>query len=92
MIPQHTKKALINWVKIGNQYDHGSFLTAIVSNDLMKSFSCADDLNLYSMLDIVKWMYNNLPISCYGSIKKMKEWKGLEEEEFNRWLENINKK
>ncbi len=89
MIPQHTKEALIRWVKDGNKYDHGSFLTALVSNDLMGSFSHADDINLNSMLDIVRWMHSQLPVICHGSQEKAKEWKGMPKEIFNLWIKGI---
>lgn len=92
MIPHHTKEALINWAKIGNQYNHGSFLTALVSNKLMESFSHADQVNLYSMLEIVKWIYLNLPVCCYGSVEKAESWKGMKEEEFESWTKTIDKK
>lgn len=85
MIPEHTKFALKMWVRHGHNYRPGSFLTAILSNDLFGAFNQADDSNLSNMEDIVKWMYNNLPISCYGSVKKFEEWEGISEQQYNAW-------
>lgn len=85
MIPEHTKNALLNWVRYGNQWDHGSFLMALVSNQLVESFSSADDINSYYMYDIVKWMYQYLPTSCYGSKENAEAWDGMPEEQFKVW-------
>jgi hypothetical protein len=72
MIPEHTKQGLIEWVQYGNQYQHGSFITALMSNKLMES-----------LFQIVLFIYKYLPVSCYG--EGSKEWQGMPDNEFELW-------
>jgi hypothetical protein len=83
MIPEHTKQGLIEWVQYGNQYQHGSFITALMSNKLMESFAAADEHNQASMFQIVLFIYKYLPVSCYG--EGSKEWQGMPDNEFELW-------
>lgn len=52
----------------------GSFLRAVISNDLKESFAQADHINQHRMFDIVSWFYRKCPIPCWGSEKKMNDW------------------
>ena len=52
----------------------GSFLTAVIQNDLTESFARADENNIRRMFDIVKWLYNEAPRNCWGSRKAMESW------------------
>ena len=52
----------------------GSFLIAVLSNNLREAFSTADDSGRDAMFDIVKFLYNNAPGSCWGSPDNVKEW------------------
>ena len=52
----------------------GRFLTAVICNNLKESFAQADDFNQELMFDIVKWMYNEAPIDCWGSPSRMRRW------------------
>jgi len=52
----------------------GHFLRAVLENNLSESFARADDMNRLHMYDIVSWMYNEAPIDCWGSEKKVKAW------------------
>ena len=85
MLPEHTKHQLLEWVRNGNTQPHGSFLTALVSNKLMEAFHAADDINFECMQDIVRWMYEVLPVGCYGSVEKFEHWTGMPEQLFNNW-------
>lgn len=57
-----------------NHIPAGSFMNAVLSNDLRESFATADDFNRYELFDIVKWLYNEAPGSCWGSPEKVKMW------------------
>ena len=60
----------------------GSFLRAVISNDLKESFAQADEINQRRMFEIVKWWYLEAPSPCWGSEEKMLAWHhngGLEE-------------
>jgi hypothetical protein len=52
----------------------GSFLRAVISNDLKESFAQADDINRLRMFEIVSWFYNEAPAPCWGSPEIMKAW------------------
>jgi len=52
----------------------GSFLTAVLSNDLRKAVEQADGLNITLLPDYVKFFYNYTPSGCWGSAAKVEEW------------------
>ena len=52
----------------------GSFLRAVISNDLKETFAQADHINRHRVFDIVKWWYQEAPMPCWGSPEKMEEW------------------
>ena len=53
----------------------GSFLRAVISNNLKESFAQADDENETRLKEIVGWFYWECPGPAWGSPEKMKEWK-----------------
>jgi hypothetical protein len=55
----------------------GSFLTAIITNDLQEAVGHADDETLSNIPAFVAYFYNEAPQACWGSQEKM-----------DRWLEN----
>lgn len=52
----------------------GSFLLAVLENNLSESFGCADMQNRYALFDIVSYIYNELPMMCWGNEEKVREW------------------
>ncbi len=52
----------------------GSFLRAVISNNLKESFAQADEINQMRMFEIVKWWYQEAPSPCWGSEEKMNTW------------------
>jgi hypothetical protein len=70
-----------NWLEAGIQ--PGSFLSAVISNDLKEAFNRADAENLRNMYSIVKWFYNKCPESAWGSIAKAKAWAAQFEQVFD---------
>ena len=52
----------------------GSFLRAIIENDLRNAVGCADDENLVNIPAYVSYFYNETPGACWGSKEKMKRW------------------
>ena len=63
-----------------NRIGMGSFLEAVLCNDLWEACSLADDNNLWILPVIVAWLYNNVPAACWGSSGKYKEWVEFEDE------------
>lgn len=49
----------------------GSFITAVLANDLQGAFSRADLDNRANMFNIVKYVYDNVPMSMCGSYENV---------------------
>jgi hypothetical protein len=56
--------------------DPGGFLTAVLENNLVESFSRADSYNTDSMPNIVRYIYNHIPNTCWGSKEIVETWMG----------------
>ncbi len=72
MIPQYTLESLERYVK--DRTPPGVFLTAVLQNNLVASFSKADAENRKALYDIVKYIYNKIPGICWGSPEKVRDW------------------
>lgn len=71
-LPEILREGARLWIEEG--IHPGSFLTAVIENDLTEAFSRADDTNLERMHDIVRWWYNEAPSLCWGNKKKATKW------------------
>jgi len=83
LVPSHMHDGFVRYIAYGNRMSHGGFMSALMSNDLMRAFNRADDMNARSMQDWVKFLFNYAPASCYGSQEKFSEWTGVLVEEEN---------
>lgn len=72
-IPTRTLAALDGHAQHGRPCGH--FVTAVLENDLNAAVCRADDENLAALLPIVKYVYNELPSSCWGSRAKVEAWR-----------------
>lgn len=52
----------------------GGFLYAVLCNDLIGAYSRADLDNRRNMEDIVRYVYNELPVACFGSKERVDAW------------------
>lgn len=52
----------------------GSFLTAVLENNLMEACGRADSDNLANLPAICAYVYNEMPSTCHGSPAKVKTW------------------
>jgi len=71
-IPPHMLGALRRYVE--NRLEPGSFLTAVIQNDLSAAVSYADDFNLRNIPAYVGWLHNKAPATCWGSAAAMQQW------------------
>ena len=71
-IPQYIRRKLDDYAQ--NHQPIGGFLTAVLGNDLQGAVCRADEDSLYGLLDIVHYVYNELPSTCWGSPEKVKAW------------------
>lgn len=51
----------------------GSFLRAVLENNLKEAFGMADRNNLINLSAVVGYCYNNLPSNIWGSPEKVKQ-------------------
>lgn len=65
LCPVNVRKAFDNYVYLGVPL--GSFLTAVLSNDLKEAIGRADDTNLVALPHIVAYLYNEIPAALWGS-------------------------
>jgi len=72
LIPGHM------WDAVKLYYLHGippgSFLTAVLSNDLMGAFARADDVNAAAMQSWCRFLYNHTPSGSFGSPERVSAW------------------
>ena len=66
---------------IENRWEPGSFLSAVIVNNLKQAVMYADDDNMENLPAFVDYFYNHAPIDCWGS-----------EENFLGWLEGEESK
>jgi hypothetical protein len=52
----------------------GSFLTAVLENNLCEAFGRADSFNSATLKHIVGYVYNHLPSNSWGSREKVQEY------------------
>ena len=71
-IPETTLDGIKNWVELG--VPPGGFLHAVFCNDLMESFGRADMWNREAMFEIVSYLYNKCPYTCWGSPEEVRAW------------------
>ena len=57
-----------------DRIETGSFLRAVLENDLASSIGRADHESLGLLPDLVSYVYNNLPSDCWGSAAKVEIW------------------
>ena len=73
-IPAYMHDGVIRFVMQGRAPDTHSFLYAVLSNNLAKSFAKADEANLAALQGWTRLLHNDLPHNCYGSPEKVDEW------------------
>tara|TARA_R110002020_G_scaffold135552_2_gene302720 strand:+ start:8608 stop:8979 length:372 start_codon:yes stop_codon:yes gene_type:complete len=71
-VPERTLEALDNWAKSGQP--PGGFVAAVLENDLADSVRRADSRNSAALVDIVRYLINELPRGCWGSFDKVASW------------------
>ena len=72
LIPSRIIKALSNYAEHG--YPVGSFLAAVISNDLMNAVGRADDDNIRVLRSICGFVHNEFPRGSHGSREIYKNW------------------
>ena len=71
-IPEHMQESL--WLYENEHCYTGSFLKAILTDDLYGASIKGDCINKYLLRDYVKLIYTHFPIGSFGSEKLYYEW------------------
>ena len=85
-IPEYTIDALIEYVEHGRPV--GSFLFAVLTNDLSGAIRSADDSNRRCLEAILRWLRNTTPADCYGSKTKVRAWETMNAIQRTVWLKD----
>jgi hypothetical protein len=73
LVREDIRAALDRW-NDGQPHPTGSFLRAVLSNDLMAAVGCADDYNIRTLPAIMSYVYHNLVSENHGSPEKYEAW------------------
>ncbi len=52
----------------------GGFLRAVLANDLMEAIGRGDVFNIQALPEICRYIYNDIPLSCWGSYENVDNW------------------
>jgi len=72
-IPKHMHDAVARWITRG--IEPGSFLRAVICNDLAGAVLMADEDNLIALRSWVLFFYDCAPSGCWRSPENFREWK-----------------
>lgn len=81
-IPGYMQEGLVRYVV--NHRPTGGFLTAVLSNDLKRACSSADDENKIKIWSYAFWLFNYAPQQCWGSPENVDAWLELGKKERER--------
>ena len=59
---------------INHRIKPGSFMTAVLANDLIEAVGKADHRNIKNIPAYVYFFYNYAPPECFGSYEKVNAW------------------
>lgn len=83
-VNDYVQQALVNYFV--RKLPPGSFLTAVLSNDLVDAAGRADHINTENLASIAKWVANRAPTGSWGSREHVASWlRG------NRYTEQFDK-
>ena len=71
-IPQYMIGSLVQYILIGRPV--GSFLTAVLNNDLRAAVDRGDETNQPIIHKYIKYLHNHAPMGCWGSFDSTQQW------------------
>lgn len=69
---RHMIEGVRNYIEHG--IPPGSFLMAVLENDLRTACGKADDINRHLIFETVAWLHNEAPWQCWGSPAAVTRW------------------
>lgn len=74
-LPVHMQEGAIGYVLHG--YHPGSFLSAVLRNDLISAAENADEQNKHALYEWAVFVYNAVPVAARGSREAIENWEGI---------------
>lgn len=71
-LPEHMRDGFRLYIEKG--IPGGSFMTAVLGNDLIGAFQRADDINRVRMFDTCAFLCSEAPRGCFGSPGRVEDW------------------
>lgn len=72
LIPDYMRGGMERWIE--NGVPAGSFMMAVLRNDLRGACEKADDVNQRMLFNYVQFLYSDAPSPCWGSPEKVNAW------------------
>jgi len=72
ILPEHCRGGMRRYIEDG--VIPGDFLQAVIRNNLVDALGKADDINCSRIMDYGSFLYNEVPLGCWGSKTKMLKW------------------
>lgn len=72
LVPPHMWDAVTGYYL--HRFQPGSFMTALLSNDLMGALGRADDVNAANIQRWCQFLYNYTPAGSYGTPERVRQW------------------
>lgn len=72
MVPRAPKEGIDRYVDHG--VPTGSFLLAVLSNDLFEAVARADEYNQLALVEICRYIHDYTPNTCHGSPERVAAW------------------
>jgi hypothetical protein len=74
-IPEHMHDGIVRYLLYG--LPPGSFYMAVLTNDLCAAVGRADVENRIALADHVRFLYNCVPASAWGSQERVDKWMAI---------------
>lgn len=71
-VPEHLREGLARYILRG--ITPGSFLRAVLCNDLHGAIRHGDDDSIAGLRDIIMFLNNDCPTGCFGHPEKFSDW------------------
>jgi hypothetical protein len=78
ILPVSCREGMRRWIEQG--IEPGSFLCAVIRNELVEAFIAADTYNRTAMGYFCLFLRHEAPPECWGSREKMDAWQRLRAE------------
>jgi len=71
-IPDHMVDGVVRYIV--DKIPPGSFLSAVINNELKEAYISADDINSHHLRNYVQFFYSSAPAGCWGFSGAVSKW------------------